>query len=122
MFNYAVSKLLTGPSRTGKFGQVDFAFLSTTQEESGVTLTVLTAVDVRTQMAMAVVVPSKQVTPYAITELKRFIYETGRTHAILQCDRESTVMNLLQEVAKDIGGLTVRYIPTASSQSNGSLE
>ena len=73
-------------------------------------------------MAMAVAVPSKQVTPYAITELKRFIYETGRTQAILQCDRESSIMNLLKEVAKDIGGLTVRYIPTSSSQSNGSFE
>ena len=39
--------------------QVDFAFMSSSETEAKVTL--LTAIDVRTQMAMAIVVPSKSI-------------------------------------------------------------
>ena len=51
--------------------------------------TVLTAIDVRTQLSMAVIVSSKSVNRYGLTELNRFIYEPGRTPAILQSDDES---------------------------------
>ena len=59
---------------------MDFRFLST-KEVPNSAVTVLTAIDVRAQLAMGAVVPSKSVNRYALTELKRFIYETGRTQA-----------------------------------------
>ena len=68
--------------------QIDFAFLST-KEQPGLSITIVTAVDVRTQMSCAMVTPSKQVNRYVLTELRRFILEVGRTQAILQCDDES---------------------------------
>ena len=101
--------------------QVDYAFLST-KEEPGVHATILTAIDVRTQLSMAIVIPSKKASRYAVTELKRFIYETGRTQAILQCDDESSIKALLKTVISEIGGLAMRVAPTGSSQSQGSIE
>ena len=52
--------------------------------------TIFTGVDVRTQMAMAVTAPSKSVNRNGLTELKRCIYDTGRTQAIRQCDDENS--------------------------------
>ena len=70
--------------------QIDVAILST-KEEPGMAVTVVTSINVRPQMAMVVVVPSTSVHRYGLTELKRFIYETGRTQASLKCDDESSV-------------------------------
>ena len=69
--------------------QIDYGFLTIPEEEARAT--VLTAIDVRTQMCMAAIVPSKGAIPYAIAELKRFLFECGRTYAVLQCDGESSV-------------------------------
>ena len=67
-------------------------------------------------MAMAVMVPSNSVNRYGLTELKRFIYETGRTHAIIQCDDEHAIKAVRRVAIQDIRGLTGRLAPTGSSQ------
>jgi hypothetical protein len=90
--------------------------------EEEVRETVLTAIDVRTQMCMAAIVPSKGATPYTIAELKRFLFECGRTYAVLQCDGESSVKVVAQGIAKDLGGISLRYAPVGSSESQGSVE
>ena len=95
--------------------QIDHAF--TTIPEEDVRATVLTAIDVRTQMCMAAIVPSKGATPYAIAELKRFLFECGRTYAVLQCDGESSVKVVSQGIAKDLGGISLRYALVGSSES-----
>ena len=46
--------------------QIDFAFMST-KEQPGTAVTIFTGLDVRTQMAMAVIVPSKSVSRYGLT-------------------------------------------------------
>ena len=93
-----------------------------TKEQLGAAVTIFTGVDVRTQMAMAVLAPSNAVNRYGLTELKRFIYEPGRTQAILQCDDESSIKAIRRVALKDIEGLTGRLAPTLSSQSQGSIE
>ena len=83
----------------------------------------LTTVDIRTQMAMTLVVPSKsiKISRYAVVELTRFILETSRTQAIIQCDDEQTIKAIVKDVITDLGGLTVRTAPVKSSQSQGSF-
>ena len=76
----------------------------------------------RTQMAMAVVVPSKSVNRYGLTEPKRFIDGTGRTQAILQCDDENAIKAVGRVAIQDAGGLAGRLATTASSQSQGTVE
>ena len=85
-----------------------------TEEQPGNAVAIFTGIGVRTQMAMAVIVPSKPVSRYGLTELKRFIYETGRTQAILQCDHANTIKAVRRVVVQDIGGLTGRLAPTGS--------
>ena len=48
--------------------QIDFAVMST-KEQPGKTVTVFAGTDVRTQMSLAIVVPSKSVNKYGLTEL-----------------------------------------------------
>ena len=57
--------------------QLDYTFLSTkgvTGESTG-QQTLLTLIDVRSQLAAATIVPYEGVNSYAITEAKRFLYE-----------------------------------------------
>ena len=63
-----------------------------------------------------------QSTTMAFTDLKRFIYETGRTQAILQCGDENAIKAVRRVAMQDIGVLTGRLAPTGSSQSQGSVE
>ena len=70
--------------------QIDFACMST-EEQPGTAVTIFTGIDVRAQFAMAVMVPSQSINRYGLTELKRFIYEKGRTQAVLQCDDENAI-------------------------------
>lgn len=60
---------------------MDFAFLGTKEHRDN-NVTLFTATDIRTQMAMAITVPAKSVNCYALTELKRFIHKTGRTQDV----------------------------------------
>ena len=82
-----------------------------TKEQPGSAATIFTGVNVRTHMALAVVALSKSVNRYRLTELKRFIYETGRRQAIFQCGDEKAVR---RAAIQDIGGLTARFAPTGS--------
>ena len=102
---------------------VDFAFVLS---KGGVDtkVTILTAIDVRAQMAIAVVVPSKssQNTHDPATERRRLMYETGRTQAIIQCDAEKAIQKLVQQVITAIGGLTLRVVPVGPSQRHDSSD
>ena len=82
-----------------------------TKEQPGSAVTIFTGVDVIAQMAMAVMVPLTSVNRYGRTELKRFIYETGRTQAILQRDDENSIKAIRRATIKDIEGLTGRLAP-----------
>ena len=53
---------------------------------------------------------------------KSFLYEVGRTNAILQTDDETSIKALTKELARQISGLTVRVAPTGSKESQGSVE
>ena len=64
--------------------QVDYCFVNTGPDVGQPTI--LTAVDVQTGLSTAVVVPNKGRHSYSVAELKKFIYETGRTYGILQYD------------------------------------
>lgn len=57
--------------------QVDFAVLGA-EEHREKSVTLFTPIGIRTQMAMAIFVPSKSVNLYALAEFKRFINEIGR--------------------------------------------
>ena len=95
--------------------QLDFFFLATKEHPSN-QLTILTAVDVRTQLATAIVVPSKKASQkYVNTELKRFIYETGRTQAIMQTDDEASIKAVAKNLIRELGGLSFRKAPMGSS-------
>ena len=100
--------------------QVDYGFL--TVPDSKEQVTVMTAIDIITGLATASVVTSKGANLHAVTELKRFILETGRSFAFLQSDQEPSIKAVLQAVIKQLPGLTLRGAPTHSSASQGSVE
>ena len=100
--------------------QVDYGFL--TVPDSKEQITVMTAIDIITGLATASVVTSKGANLHAVTELKRFILETGRSFAFLQSDQEPAIKAVLQAVIKQLPGLTLRGAPAHSSATQGSVE
>ena len=101
--------------------QVDFAYIKSQQDPK--TTPVLTAVDVTTQLCMAVLVPDKSsMMDYMINNLQAFIFERGRTQGILQSDNEDTLNALLKATAAKVGTMSVRHSPSYSSNSQGSVE
>ena len=101
--------------------QVDFAYIKSQQDPK--TTPVLTAVDVTTQLCMAVLVPDKaSMMDYMVNSLQAFIFECGRTQGILQSDNEDTLNALLQATAAKVGTMSVRHSPSYSSNSQGSVE
>ena len=103
--------------------QVDYCYVST--HKSLPLRTVLTATDVQTGFGMAVVVPDKQTAKkggaYAMAELKKFVFETGRTFGILQYDKENPLKDLVLSTVKELGGMSTRAAPTAHKQAMGSV-
>ncbi|MCP4192560.1 MAG: hypothetical protein GY768_18250, partial [Planctomycetaceae bacterium] len=82
----------------------------------------LTSVDIQSSIGLSVMLPSKEISTYAISELRRFVYETGRTYGILQCDQEKSLVGIVKAVLRQVGGLTFRLSPVYSSASQGSVE
>ena len=97
-------------------------------------LPVLTAIDVESGMAMAVLVQDKnQQQQYLTRCLQTFMFECGRAQATLstttlstttlQSDQEEYIQNLLKTVAQKLGNnVNIRQSPAYSSQSQGSIE
>ena len=75
----------------------------------------------QTGLGLAVVVPSKGENDYAKAELKKFIYECGRTFGVLQYDQESPLKAIAKSVCAELGGLSVRAAPKAHPQASGSV-
>ena len=100
--------------------QIDYAFITKrkgdddTTEDDVKAVPVLTGVDVTTGMALAAVVPKKGPTDYACNELKRFLFEIGRTHAVLQADQEPAIQALARRVSAEVG-IPLRKNPAYSS-------
>ena len=102
------------------FIQIDFSFLAT--ENDLPKRTILNATDVQTGYAMAIVLPAKgSVEKYAVAELRRFVFEIGRTFGIIQYDKENALKVIAKDLCKTIGGLSMRAAPTGHSQSQGSV-
>ena len=100
--------------------QIDFSFLST--ENDLPERTILNATDVQTGYAMAIVLPAKgSIEKYAVAELRRFVFEIGRTFGIVQYDKENSLKVIAKDLCKTIGGLSMRAAPTGHSQSQGSV-
>ena len=100
--------------------QIDFSFLAT--ENDLPKRTILNATDVQTGYAMAIVLPAKgSVEKYAVAELRRFVFEIGRTFGIIQYDKENALKVIAKDLCKTIGGLSMRAAPTGHSQSQGSV-
>eukprot|EP00439_Symbiodinium_sp_Y106_P065852 s317_g10.t1 len=100
--------------------QIDFSFLST--ENDFPKRTILNATDAQTGYAMAIVLPAKgSIEKYAVAELRRFVFEIGRTFGIVQYDKENSLKVIAKDLCKTIGGLSMRAAPTGHSQSQGSV-
>ena len=97
--------------------QVDYCFSATNKDLP--LQKILSAVDVISGLGMAVVVPSKGEIDYSVAELKKFIFECGRTFGVLQYDQESPLKALCQRVCSELGGLSCA--PKEHSQSSGSV-
>ena len=82
---------------------------------------VLTAVDIQTGLATAVLVPHKGRHKYSVAELKKFIYETGRTYGILQYDKRPALKALVTDVAKELRGMSIRATPKNWKQTRESI-
>ena len=101
--------------------EIDFAYLKTSTDEQS--LAVLTAVDVQSQLCMALAVPDKAMQhDYIIKSLSSFILECGRTNGIIQCDSEPTLKTVATGALAKVGNITVRQTPTYSTKSQGSVE
>lgn len=69
--------------------QMDYSFATTGADVQQ--RTILTATDVQTGLATPVVVPAKGRHAYGIAELKKLVYETGRTFGIFQYDKRPSL-------------------------------
>ena len=87
--------------------QTDY-FFHATSEDLPLRI-ILSACDIRTGLAMAV------------AEVKKFIYECGRTFGILQHDQEGPLTVVCQRVCAELGGLSLRAAPRNHPQSHGSV-
>ncbi|CAE7380121.1 unnamed protein product, partial [Symbiodinium pilosum] len=96
--------------------QMDFSFLSDKPGEDQITI--LNVVDVLSNMALSVVIPTKTRTPYSNAELRRFVLETGRTFGILQCDPEPALKAIAEAVTGEVGGLSLRKTPEGWKQAH----
>ena len=83
---------------------------------------VLTAVDIQTGLATAVLVPHKGRHKYSVAELKKFIHETGRTYGILQYDKRPALKALVTDVAKELRGMSIRATPKNWKQTRESID
>ena len=54
-------------------------------------------------------------------QTKKFTYETGRTCGILQYDKEPALKALVADVAKELGGMSIRATPKDWKQAHGSI-
>ena len=99
--------------------QVDYCFVKTSEELPNTTI--LTAVDVQTGLGMSVVAPSKGRDKYCIAELKKFIFEIGRTYGIIQYDPEPSLKALVTDLLKELGGMSMRATPKDWKQAHGSI-
>ena len=71
---------------------------------------------------MATALPSKELSVYGVTELKRFVYETGRTYGTIQYDKENALQSFVKSVVREVGCLSARSVPKGSSASQGAVE
>ena len=93
--------------------QIDFSFMAT--ENDLPKRTILNATDVQTG-SMAVVLPSKgSVEKYAVAELRKFVFEIGRTFGIVQYDKEAPLKTMARDLCKVVGGMSMRSAPTGHS-------
>ena len=117
------SKAKTDQHRTVKLRepliQIDHTFLTDTNKQN---LIILTGIDVLTGLCAAAVVPNRRFSTYAVTEIRRFVYESGRTYGTLQCDQDVSITAVAQAVIRSVGGLNFRHSPQYSSSSQGSIE
>ncbi len=74
--------------------------------------------DIQTGLATAVVVPAKGRHTYSVAELKKFIYETGRTYGILQYNKKLALKALVTDVAKELRGMSIRATPKDWKQTH----
>jgi len=100
--------------------QCDFSFL-TSESSPDKQVTVLNAVDVLTGMGLSVVVPHKGKSLYGKAELKKFIYECGRTFGIVQYDPEASLKALVQYTLSELGGMSCRATPVGWKQAHGAV-
>ena len=101
--------------------QIDFGYLKTSTDEQSVA--VLAAVDLQSQLCMALAVPDKAIQhDCMINSLRSFILGCGRTNGIIQCDNHPTLKTVATGAAAKIGNMIVRQTPTYSSNSQGSVE
>ena len=83
---------------------------------------ILNTTDIQTGYTMVIVLPAKgSVEKYAVAELRRFVFEIGRTFGIIQYDKENALKVIAKDLCKTIGGLSMRAAPTGHSQSQGSV-
>ena len=86
--------------------QVDYCFSATSKELP--LHKILCAVDVISGLGVAVVVPAKGENDYSVAELRKLIFECGRTFGVLQYDQESPLKALCHRVCSELGGLSLR--------------
>ena len=98
--------------------QVDFAFWV---DSTGFSLPILTAVGVQSSLASASALPSKEISRYAITELKRFVYECGSTFGNIQCGQENCIIGIVKAVVREVGGLKFRLATKGKSQTQAHI-
>lgn len=101
--------------------QMDFAFMPTKMHEDN-SATLSTEIGNRTQMAMATIADSMSMHCYSLTDFTRLIHDTGRAHAVPQAGDGTSIKALARACASEIGSITMRIAPTASSQSRCVME
>ena len=100
--------------------QVDYNFVATLAQGLD-KCTLVTATDTTTGYALTAQIPAKGSDNYAVAELKRFLFEIGRTTGAIQYDKEPALESLCKRVVEETGGLSCRATPTDWKQAHGSV-
>ena len=56
-----------------------------------------------------------------LQNLRKFVFEIGRTSGIVQYDKEAPLKTMARDLCKVVGGMSMRSAPTGHSQSQGSV-
>ena len=84
-------------------------------------ITILSLIESTTGMSQAIMTHRKGITKHQLHQAKKWIITNGFSDAVIQCDAETSLIQLTEKLASELG-LQHRVSPPYSHQSQGRVE